>query len=1793
MRYLRKLSQKCDYNCCVKCLLLFLALIANTVTTSDGQIVSKIKLCADQDCKEPISMGRTTLKYPKGSKNMLSFGPNQLVTIYGITVDKKHLDVEIDSKRGFVPSFMIKVEKDLIKDPKIEVIVNLNLNDSKDNVIDNTSVDQKLSDVNSNSDSSNDNQSDSVLAAVPKDPTKLESSISNTLYESHTTPPNEESTVIDGTTFKMDGMQGVNIEPTTSVESDMATATKTITIKTDTNVPEVHPTGTPMSIIIDNQSVDNSSTVVTTGLNDDIKPPVVATPSEPLKETNDKNDNIIVDNQQTNDINDTNDSKKDEPNETSEPSTDNNENSFVQTDSVESMTNTTTTNDAINTTIDNINDNNQTIDSPVNSTSDINGDTISSEPEIKSEIVNAINTSSGNVVTIDEQSDDETSNINNLNYTQIEDQNNIPVSSNGDNNNKTNEKTDDNEQVLNNTIDDDNEQVLNNTIDDDNEQVLNNTIDNVNNQTVSDKVTVVDSQSVDIPLADNTSQLNLDPLDTSSYDYNNISSDVNINALDTSTFNITNNENTNSVNTSFVNNASDVNVNPLETLTINNTNNVTKDSANTSSFNIASDVNENSVDKPSIVSETVAPAVDENEVLKSSILSQSPSQPLIEVSDDSSVNSSEQTVNTDEIKDKNNNKESNNKNNIIDSSKSDNTDTLRDNINVNVDESTGKVDDVYNPIVNDINVDDNIKVIDENNNSINNTIVGNTEDTIVLKADDIIKPTDALPMSTNMMSEIISGLIPDEIELFLYDLGISVNAAIITFIIAFNWCLMRIFISVFTSSRKESELREICTKSQRKVYYFEAEKEKLQTEIDRERENARIVEEKLQIAEYKVIPLENEYEKYKSECQLLQQKIKELETEVEKNAESEVEANRLLNELVSSQKDNTSLSSTVEDLEQQIAKQTELVTKYEDNAKQQQKDNIEFKEKIEKMTEELESLKNVHKETEKDLEVALSDNEELKISKHELDSSYNELQQQYSSLKNKVDAYIEQNDSLLDDLMKLTKELETLQEERSNKELEIESLKEILANLNKQRHSFNESHGENGIDDHLDGEVNYNSLTDIYDIVEMDLKVKNLTNDRNDLKNRFDEVSQKYEQLAEKLVSIEEQNETLLTEKEIAFQDRLKAQTELEVLTKYYKEKELEMGKEIGVQHIKRQQKEEDVNTMSSQLTVFEDENVSLRNQLQSMKKEIEDTERKYRTQITQLEKQVHENWILARTAQRSLDESKAEAAVLRQTLTMSVKSPVDGFGNDSSFLDDSASSVSSLHEFGSVMPPPPPPPPPHLFNPMLPPVPLTYGEDSLDSMNYWSHNQMIPPVPPPVSQYQTVPNNYNTTQNGIPMTSNANISYPSYNSTSQSMTYVPSVQQSWDPNTTRDSNYSPSSRRSNASPHSQYSSLSYSQANNHYSSPMSANQTLNQMSSPIHNSMNESYYQSNLAMDPNMTDPNLNTNQQQNSTGNYYQTNTANINNPTTMDTNVNLVQQQSVQSTNVLSNPVPSHWVQQQQQQQSNGNITNLHYNEYNNISNNNNNNNNNNYNNNESEASKRMTANTSLHTYMINPLTKLLTNNVITKNPIIPLTQLLLTAKLMKDYSKSDSYGEPENKYMVFLGKGDINLQNHHFNLENMTEPIEDEEVTTTEVSTDLAKNKQLLKFVARNGYDVWKRLQISPPNDDYIYVNTNKHNIIKTIESQINVTKTDANSVNKFPSKIKSKKHKNAIKYDKNLVKNLKMLYKPDQQMIKTNDGYIRHEVKVPKYVKDIITSETKSSTKSLHKSSKIPQKIDIQ
>jgi hypothetical protein len=186
----------------------------------------------------------------------------------------------------------------------------------------------------------------------------------------------------------------------------------------------------------------------------------------------------------------------------------------------------------------------------------------------------------------------------------------------------------------------------------------------------------------------------------------------------------------------------------------------------------------------------------------------------------------------------------------------------------------------------------------------------------------------------------------------------------------------------------------------------------------------------------------------------------------------------------------------------------------------------------------------------------------------------------------------------------------------------------------------------------------------------------------------------------------------------------LEAQTRLEVLSNYFKEKETQLQKELSVKEALWMKQQGETTSTVEKVRSLNEENQTLKSQNDSLRAEIEAQLAAHKAQISNLEARAHEEWLKARQAERHLEESRRESANLRRKITSIAENPagsssnsVDGLpvlANDNSLNMPSPIRVESPNgpSMMNVLPPPPflpglPPPP---FIPGGPPPPFLAG---------------------------------------------------------------------------------------------------------------------------------------------------------------------------------------------------------------------------------------------------------------------------------------------------------------------------------------------------------------------------------------------------------------------------------------------------------------------------------------------------
>lgn len=369
----------------------------------------------------------------------------------------------------------------------------------------------------------------------------------------------------------------------------------------------------------------------------------------------------------------------------------------------------------------------------------------------------------------------------------------------------------------------------------------------------------------------------------------------------------------------------------------------------------------------------------------------------------------------------------------------------------------------------------------------------------------------------------------------------------------------------------------------------------------------------------------------------------------------------------------------------------------------------------------------------------------------------NESQAQERSLQQSLCDATDTSDRLWSELEALKRRQEALHEEVSASNQEVADMAEQLKQKNDHIQVLESSlaqlellqtHGaatrgdgeaENDADD--EEEARKARLQELLDAAQARRERDQVEEQRQQLQALLEGLQEQLRTQQERAESLEKEMEKSAVARAEAERRSAEAQTKLDVLSNYFKDRELQLQKEVGVQEVERRQRETEASTATQQLAMLEQQCQSYRTQLSSLRQEMELSERNYKNQVADQEKRAHENWLAARAAERKLEEANRERTALRQRLTllerelqqqpppmppggdMFVPRPPLLSKDEASLLDGPPPPLPPL----DMMPPPFPP-----FPPMPPPPPpelLKHMRATGGSPHYFD---MGPPMPPP-----------------------------------------------------------------------------------------------------------------------------------------------------------------------------------------------------------------------------------------------------------------------------------------------------------------------------------------------------------------------------------------------------------------------------------------------------------------------------
>ncbi|XP_062705121.1 transport and Golgi organization protein 1 isoform X2 [Aedes albopictus] len=372
-----------------------------------------------------------------------------------------------------------------------------------------------------------------------------------------------------------------------------------------------------------------------------------------------------------------------------------------------------------------------------------------------------------------------------------------------------------------------------------------------------------------------------------------------------------------------------------------------------------------------------------------------------------------------------------------------------------------------------------------------------------------------------------------------------------------------------------------------------------------------------------VIALRQELEDSEQTKLELQEQIASLEKELENAAEAGLELNKMVAELLN-QSGSDSIALTVDELQKQLNEQQQTILSMNTTLADKSRENSELQITVANQTAKFQQ----------DMEELQQSLNDMKLEKNNLEIELNNIK---SGQGSQLDILRKETSV---EIAKLSKEVKSYQSkwEETKKNLsaaeaKVEALEDCIKDIKK---------GNSG-----------GSIDGLIDSAELKAQLAVLNKEKANLQDRLQGETVARQLLEDHVKIINEDISSLKKEYGQAEKDKLEAETRLEVLSSYFKDKETQLQKELSIKEAMWMQQQGETTSTVERIRLMQDEIQQLKSQNDKLRAEIEAQATAHKAQYTALETRSHDAWLAARQAERRLEESRNESSALRRKLTV------------------------------------------------------------------------------------------------------------------------------------------------------------------------------------------------------------------------------------------------------------------------------------------------------------------------------------------------------------------------------------------------------------------------------------------------------------------------------------------------------------------------------------------------------------
>ena len=285
-----------------------------------------------------------------------------------------------------------------------------------------------------------------------------------------------------------------------------------------------------------------------------------------------------------------------------------------------------------------------------------------------------------------------------------------------------------------------------------------------------------------------------------------------------------------------------------------------------------------------------------------------------------------------------------------------------------------------------------------------------------------------------------------------------------------------------------------------------------------------------------VIDLKRDLELSEQSKNELSEKIASLEKELEAAAEDGLELNRMVSELLSNQTGSESIISSVEELQRQLNEQQETIITMNEALATKSRENSELQIQLSEINGKFQG--------------------DFQSYQHQIDSftlERSNLQIELENLKRESDVQVnqlieERNGEVTRLNIELTsyaKNYEDAKKSLNTAESKVQALEECLSAIKKDSK----------------GTV----FKELFDVADLKADLLAVTKEKSTLQEQLQIEKDSRKLLEDRVKTITEEMSDLKKEFDVAEKEKLEAQTRLEVLSTYFKEKETQLQRELSV----------------------------------------------------------------------------------------------------------------------------------------------------------------------------------------------------------------------------------------------------------------------------------------------------------------------------------------------------------------------------------------------------------------------------------------------------------------------------------------------------------------------------------------------------------------------------------------------------------------------------------------------------